>query len=268
MRELLKFEFHKLFRAKVLYICAIVLFLLVILFAGIDKLSSMGLESLGITISEDELSQDMYSIMGIGFTVNSGLTRMLSALSNVYVIILFGAFISVFVCGDFGNGVIKNIFTRGYSRTEVFFAKYIVTLAASFGYGLLTFLAGFLTGTVFWKVGSGWEIKVLGLLALQLLVIAAYNAFFNFLAAWLKRLGLALALSIAIPIILPMILMLIELLAELSFSLSDYWLAGCLDAASRLNAQSQDLALAAGLSAAYIAVCTFLGWLLSRKREV
>lgn len=268
MRELLKFEFHKLFRARVLYVCAIVLFLLVLLFAGIDKLTSMGIESLGITISEDEFSQSMSSIMGLGFTVNSGLSRMLSALGNVYVIVLFGAFVAVFVCGDFGNGVAKNIFTKGYSRGQVFFAKYIVSLIASLGYAILAFIAGFLAGSVFWKPGTGWSAKVILLLALQLLAVAGCNAFFNFLAAWLKRVGMTLALAIAIPIVLPMILLLIQLLANMDAALSQYWLAGSIESASRMGADASALAVSAGISAAYLAIFTVTGWLLCRKREV
>ena len=268
MSELLKFEFRKLFRAKSLYICAGIMVLMIVMFIGIDKLTSMGLESLGFEFSEDELSQDMYSIMGLGFSVNNGMTRMLSAMGNVYVILLFGVFTAVFACGDYGNGVVKNILTRGYSRTELFFSKYLVTLFVSLGFGLLAFLTGFLTGTAFWNAGNNWSIKVFGLLALQLLAIAAFNAFFQFLSAWLKRLGLAMVIVIIIPIMLPMILTLIELLTETDISLSKYWLSGCLDTASRVSAKSSDLAVSGLISVAYLAVCTVCGWLLARKREV
>lgn len=268
MKELLAFEFRKLFRARVLYVCAGVMVLMIVLMIGIDKLSQTGMEAIGLTFEEDELSQEMYSIMGFGFLQSTGLLRMLSALNNIYVIVLFGAFISVFVCGDYGNGVAKNIFTKGYSRAKLFFAKYLTTLAASLGLALLGFLTGFIAGTAFWKAGSGWGLRVIGLLALQLLTICAYNAFFNFLASWLKRVGMTLALSIAIPIILPMIFMLIQLFSELEGSLSKYWLAGNLETFSRLNSDSSALVTGLLISLAYLAVFTVLGWLLSRKREV
>lgn len=268
MRELLRFEFHKLFRAKVLYICAGVMILLIVLFIGIDKLTDMGLEAVGLQLSEDEFSEEMFSIMGIGFGANNGMTRMLSAMSNVYVMVLFGVFIAVYTCGDYGNGVIKNILTKGYSRTKVFFAKYIVTLSASLCYGLIAFLTGFVTGSAFWNIGNQWGIQVIGLLALQLLAIAAYNAFFQFLAAALKKMGPAMALSIVIPIMLPLVITIVQLLTQTDITLSRYWLAGCIDSVSKAGASAADTLTSGLVSAAYLLLCTLFGWLIARKREV
>ena len=271
MRELLRYEFHKLFRARVLYVCAMVLVLLLVFFAGIDKLTELGLESLGVSMSENEAdpaSLELINMMGMGFGTNTGLVRMLTALTNIYLPIVFGAFIAVFVCSDYGNGIAKNVLTKGYSREEMFFAKYITSLAASLAFALLAFLIGFLTGTVFWKVGSGWSAKVILLLLLQLLTVIAFNAFYNFLASWLKKVPGTLILSIAIPVFLPMVLTLVELFLNDGTNISMYWLGGCFALASTVNAAAADMALSAIISAAYLAVFTVLGWLLSKTREV
>lgn len=272
MKQLLRFEFHKLFRAKVLYIAVAAIILIALILIGTDKLTEMSFEAMGITVNEpgdDALSQEMGSFIGFGFASSTGLSRMLSILSNIYIFVIFGAFTAVYVCGDFGNATIKNIFTKGYSRTEVYFAKYIVCLIVSVAYALIAYLAAFILGSIFWSSGKNWEPKVILLLIIQLLAVAAFNAFFCFIAAWMKRVGSALALSIAIPIGLPLILSVIDLIINNeNIQISKYWLGGAVRLVDNVSAPAGDIVLSCVLSLFYLAVFTVLGWLFARKREV
>lgn len=280
MKQLLKFEMRKLFRARVLYICLGIMVLLLLIFAGTNKLidsAIYGFYEEGeeyspedfYTSSDDEVSGNMVNSMGISPGANNGLNRMLGSLSNVYVIMVLGVFAAVFICGDFGNNVVKNIITKGYTRTEIYFSKYIITLAVSLAFSLIAMLVSFLCGTFMWNIGSGWSAKVILLIVLQLISVAAYSSLFVFLAAWLKRVGTTLAACIAIPIAMPLILGLLELLlikSEIIFS--NYWLAGNFTLLSEITASSKDIFTALICSLVYLIIFTSCGWLIARKREV
>lgn len=280
MESLLKFEFRKLFQARALYVCAGVLVLLIIVFAGTNKLTDMAVEEfageleyndetmVGDEDFEDDFESSITSSMGL-LSNNSGSTWLLSGLSNIYMIVVFAAFIPVFVCGDFGNGTIKNILTKGYSRSEVYWAKYIVCLAVSVGYALITFIVGFLVGTFMWRIGDNWSAKFIALLLAQLVAVAAYNALFCFLAALFKRVGPALAFSIAITVALPLILVFLELVINDSrFMISEYWLSGAIGLVSSPLAEGKDILTSVIVSVIYGIIFTILGWVIARRREV
>lgn len=278
MKRLLRFEFRKLFQARVLYICAAVLILVILLFAGINKMEevvmeeafsdySIGEESIDFNTS-DEMPEGLASIMGMS-TGHSGAADLLNVLTNIYIVVVFAAFIAVFFCGDFGNGTVKNVITKGYTRSEIFFSKYFVCLAVSICYALLAMLTGFLFGTLVWKFGDEWCLKLFLLVLLQLLAIAAYNAMFCFLASWLKRVGPTLAISIALPITVPLILTLIDLfLGGAEVPVSSYWLSGAISLTSSVNATGGDMLRSAVCSLLYGTLFTFGGWFFMRKREV
>ena len=258
MKDLLKFESRKLFHAKILYICIIIVIAVLLLFMGVQKLTDVLMEE--ISGAESDLF-----LIGTG---NSGLSWMLSSLTP-YVVMVFGVFTAVYVCGDFGNGTIKNIFSRGYSRTEVYFSKYLISLFVQLGFGLVAMLVGFLGGTLMWRIGGGWSAKVILLVLIQLVGIAAYNALFCFFAALLKKMAPTMILAIATPFAFSLILSLLDLLIESRrFNISDYWISGCISSASSIGAREGDMIRGFVIALVYIGIFTVCGWLLARKREV
>lgn len=296
MSALLKFEFRKLMQARVVYICAGILVLLIVIFMGTNKLTDMAVSSImsedfaefedmpeaddlpGYDASpgqavpeenfEEDLNNSLTASMGL-LSDNNGAACMLNALTNVYIIVVFAAFAAVFVCGDYGNGIIKNVLTKGYTRSEVYFTKYIVSLIVCFCYALIAYLTGFLCGTLMWNIGSSWSGKFVLLIFIQLLAVAAFNALFNFLAALFKRVGSVLAISIAMPIILSLLLSVLELLiSSTEIRISNLWLSGALMLAASPLSGAKDLLVSAACSIVYGIIFTVLGWLLARKREV
>jgi len=288
MSQLLRFELRKLFRARILYICAGIIVLLILIFAGTDKLIDLSIQEMSDFINtpseaiedytevpddqiefEEEMSEGMINSMGINPNSRTGLARLLGALNNIYVIMVIGVFAAVYICGDFGNTVIKNIISKGYTRTQVYFAKYLITLIVSLAYALLAMLMGFLCGVIMWNAGSGWSARVLLLILLQLLAIAAYSSLFTFLAALLKRVGSVLAVCIAVPIGFTLILSLVDLfLMDTGIEISKFWLGGFFATLSTTGAEAGEIVIALLGSLAYLAVFTVCGWLLARKREV
>ena len=59
---------------------------------------------------------------------------------------VLAVFVGIFVCEDRVRGTIKNIYARGYSRTSVFLAKFIVSSATSVLLYWLVIAAIYLSG--------------------------------------------------------------------------------------------------------------------------
>lgn len=108
MRKLLQFEFRKLRQQKSFYICCFLLIVFVLLSALLNKII--------LEHSADPIQAP---------TGTDGIT---SALASGNITLIIGIFTALFVCEDFTDGIIKNIYAKGYSRNKVYFSKLIVVL--------------------------------------------------------------------------------------------------------------------------------------------
>ena len=286
MGNLFRFETNKLFKAKVFYTCAIVLVAIIVVLMGTQKLTEVIAQDLmGGEVSGEELiydSEEDEAIlegmgMGIFSSARSGLAWMLNALNSTYIFIAFGAFVAVWFIGDYQSRTVQHALTKGYSRTEIFFSKYLSSLFVCIIYALLAMLVGFVLGSLFWKVGKDFSWKYVVLTAAQLLIVAAYNAMFCFFATLGFKMAPALILSIAIPIMVPMVLTIIDLIAqvsvlddpsaEMTFESSKYWLSGMLAGVAKIKAPREDILRAFIGGFGYAAVFTTFSWLLAKKRD-
>ena len=286
MKNLLRFEMSKLLKARVFYICAIVILSTLLVLMGTQKLTEViSQELMGGDVSPDELlydsaqDQQLLEDMGMGIfsSARSGLAWMLNALNSTYVFIAFGAFVAVWFVGDYMSRTVQHELTKGYTRTEIFFSKYLSSLFVCMIYALLAMLVGFVLGSLFWKVGKDFSGKYLLLILAQLVIVAAYNAIFCFFATLGFKMAPALILSIAVPLLVPMVLTIIDLIVALSameeevtetvFESSKYWLSGMLSGVAKIKTSKENVirAFVGGLS--YAAVFTTFAWLLAKKRD-
>ena len=144
MSKLLRFEFHKLFRQKSFYICTALL--LVINLYTISYAYDNGGRS-------------------------TGLICMSAAVCSTDFTMLFGIFTALFTCDDYANGTIRNILSRGFTRTQVYFAQLITVIVAAVIAVLLVWAATFTAGTLCWRDGlNDFNSTVLSTLEAQLLL--------------------------------------------------------------------------------------------------
>ena len=286
MGNLLRFELSKLFKAKVFYTCAIVLVATVLVLMGTQKLTEVIAESvMGGDVSGEEIiydsDEDQAIIEGMGMglfsSARTGLAWMLNALNSTYVFIAFGAFVAVWFLGDYMSRTVQHALTKGYTRTEIFFSKYLSSLFVCLIYAVLAMLIGFVLGSVFWKVGKDFTPKYFLLILAQFVIIAAFNALFCFFATMGFKMAPALILSIAIPIAIPMVLTIIDLIvqfnaldepdAEITFQSSRFWLSGMLSGVATIKAETKDILRAFLGGAGYLGVFTLFSWLLAKRRD-
>lgn len=104
MSKLISFEFRKIFRQKSLYVCLAIMLALICLSAAVNA----GLEQ-----------NPEFDLI---FTVESFTKSALSA-SSFFMIL--GIFVALYCCDDVANNTLKNLYSRGFTRGQVYGADFI-----------------------------------------------------------------------------------------------------------------------------------------------
>ena len=199
---------------------------------------------------------------------------------------VLAVFVGIFVCEDRVRGTIKNIYARGYSRTSVFLAKFIVSSATSVLLYWLVIAAIYLSGMIVFATApfevqpqtvKGFWLLILG----RTLVLSAANAGYFMISELIGSTGFSIAANMFAPSILNGILYL-----GLSFifyvfikdpdfnrydvieSIIEYWIYTLVMGGFRIDMKVDAYIWHIVASGAYLLIFVFLGWLIARKKEV
>ena len=248
MKNLFSYELSKFFRQKSLYI----LFAAMIAFGAILTALINAIES-----ASDELGQ-----MGFG-------VAPISTITTFQVVLFLGIFSAIYVNGDFTSHVIKNVYARGYTRVQVGLIKFCFLAFTTVLFCLIALAVNVLfVPAQAIKEASG---KTVGFIALQILSLIAYAAFYFCLSSACGK--ASLALCIAIPYLYMFIGPLVQLLLydgknlKYIIDIIDFLPMGLPSMLSDASLVSWKIALAAALSVAYTVVFVFLGLLAFNRKE-
>ncbi|MBR4270124.1 MAG: ABC transporter permease [Clostridia bacterium] len=251
MKNLLKFEFHKLFRQKSFYVCAGIM-------AAFSILSIILIELVVKT------TPDMSNLID---TPRSVWDIMLGTLNNANFVLIAGIFVAIFVCDDFSSGTIKNIYSRGFSKTKVFFAKLIVALTAV----LIMYFANLIISIIMGLILFGTHLfhaKYIGLLFAQLALIIGYSTFAFSVSMIFKKIGPVIAITILVPMVIGLFLSLFDVALGLeSLKAADFWLEGMAARLSTVATLPLQIILSAIGSLIYAAIFAVIGWYSNKKLE-
>lgn len=141
MGKLIKYEIRNLFSSKLLYVITAI-FTIFPVFGAITKL---------ITILIDPALSEIVS-SSLSETVNS----LLSGFFTPYVLFI-GAWIApMLISPDYSRGgMLSNVVSKGYTRVEVFVAKYVSLIVLHIFAFAVSFIIGFIVGLPFVKDASG-----------------------------------------------------------------------------------------------------------------
>lgn len=248
MKKLFKFELFKLRKQKSLYICSALILVLLLL--------------------ELLLSMLMTKAFGEEFmTTLSAIDVVLSAVSSADFTLLASIFIVIYVCGDFGQQTIKNIYSRGFSRTEVYFVKLIICIAYTVAMFIITELFALAMGSAFYGF-KPQEGHIFALLLGQLLACIAFTTFAFAVCHLIKRTGIAIILVIFVPSVLSLILSLMDVIIRADdFKIVNCWLDGMI-ASLDSTASVTTIVLGCILPVVYGALFVTGGFFLNRRIEV
>ena len=247
MKNLLKFEFHKLLRQKSFYICTGVMLV-------------MSLISLLLT-------QALVNNSEISMAIPSGKSTLLSAVSSSNFTMICGIFIALFVCTDYDQQTIKNVYSRGFSRTAVYFAKFIACVVSTLIMFAFTLLFTYAVGNAMFD-GTAESGNYAGLLIGQLLYCVASASFVFAVCLIVKKVGVSIALAILGPSIIGTVLNLADAFLKIdSFKIGNYWLDGFIGDLSVIGTDTTRLVVCIVLSVVYAAAFIVGGFFINKNQE-
>ena len=287
MGNMLKFELRRLLKKPVFYIMlglcvGVAVFFVFSTRASMDHM----IEAMNDTTGRYADYGIDESYVKESFAANLSPQRL--ALNEFWLMLptVLAVFVGIFVCEDRVRGTIKNIYARGYSRTSVFLAKFIVSSATSVLLYWLVIAAIYLSGMIVFATApfevhpqtvKGFWLLILG----RTLVLLAANAGYFMLSELIGSTGFSIAANMFAPSILNGMLYLgLSLIFYVAVrdpdfdrydvinGIIEYWIYMLV-----MNGFDIDMKVDAYVwhmiaSGAYLLLFIFLGWLIARKKEV
>ena len=260
MKALLKFEFRKLFQNKAFYIClGIALFLLII-----NTITAKVMADL-----DREMMEEAYAEIGVKYEYSFSSLSLLKSVFNSNVAIVEGVVVSIIVCEDFAGDIIKNIYSKGYSRDKVYFAKLISSLTAFLIILITGMIVSFALGVALTgqlgKAGKNFAASVVCIY----LVAIAYFVIYYAISTIFKKVAPSIVFSILGPTGVSILLILANLfIKNEDISLSDYWISGVMTNLSLTDVKIEYIVTAIIVSVLVIAGFGCLSFFLNRKKDV
>ena len=170
MRNLLRFEFFKLKKSAIFYtILGIMIYL--IFSQVISNFTSLQLLKTSPYYDED------YDLSYLNLSADM---QALAFMSIPYLAIFIIIFSSIKALDDTRTGTIKNIISRGYTKTQIYFSKYIISLLVVLFYTVVAFVLSFLLGLIFFGNPEEYRVKYLFLAFIGLLFVTTALHSLNF----------------------------------------------------------------------------------------
>ena len=213
MAALLRFEFRKLFQNKAFYICIAISLVMTI----IITLTYKAFTDLIVQAAEETGTL-------VPSTNYTSFNLLKSSFNNGYVAMIGGVMTALLVSEDYTNDLTKNIYSKGYSREQVYISKFITCLVAFLILMIMGMIASFCFGFALDGLGEMGSNYFLSILGIVLVGIAYYTIFFG-IAILLKKTGGAIAISIIGPTVISLLLTMGDTFINLdNFKMSEYWL--------------------------------------------
>ena len=194
MKNLLMLQFSRLKKQKSLYVCVGVM--LVLLF--VSALSLFAMQKITAAFSNemnDSLMGGELSITAL-FSEMTAIDFLLDASDNSSIVMILGIFIVLFVCEDYDQQIVKNVYSRGYSRKNVYLSKMVAVFSAVTAVFIIVEIAAFLIGFLFFSAGTASFMKLLAIIGIQYLGVLANTAFAFAITSMLRRNGASIAVII------------------------------------------------------------------------
>lgn len=209
MINLVKGEFYKLFRGKAFW--GVLGFM--IFYAIIEPI-----------LSKKYLLQE-----GVNETYNL-LNSLLAILQEEGTFTVIGILVAIFVVGEFTTGCMKQIATRGFSRTQIFLSKYVTLTLTCIVIVSITLLIRFFAGVaVFGEIGQVMEwnfVRVIAIIVSEFIAVAGFVAIYSFIAFGLCNMAGSVTVNSLFVSLGRLLFVIIGLLLGKAEAFQKYWLTG------------------------------------------
>lgn len=258
MKDLLRLEFRKLRTQKSFYICLAIMIVMILITGVTYKvvLNYMPETAEAMETEGGEVLPKTFSGFLLGF-VSASMFSMLTAI-----------FVSIVVCDDYDNQIVKNIYARGYSRENCYFAKLIYVFAVTTIMFLVALVFAGAIGSAFFGF-NGVSGKTFILLGGQYVVCMSGVAFSFAIASAIRKLGATIAANIIIPMIVPLLLGLADTVLKINgFKIEEIWIASFLTSLTNIEEVTGRIIACVLGSVAYTAAFIAAGYAVNGKTEI
>ncbi len=281
MGNMLKFECRRLFKKPSFYVCLglCAVFTILTIMVSRANFNDM-LKYYG--------SSSYYSLENMKETFAKNFSPDMLALNNTGISMMstiMAIFMGIFVCEDRVRGTIKNIYARGYSRTDVFLAKFIVaSVTATLIFTAITLVA-YISGWIMFAT-KPFEVTPLKVNGIWLLILGKFvailgvTALYFMLSELIGTTGFSIAANIFLPSVASMILYIgLELIYfvaskgdnfnyEAVMKIAEYWIYSLASSGFAEEMKVEDYVGHLCASGGYVILFGFLSWLIARKKQV
>jgi len=273
MLNIVRADLYRIFRGKALYITFGVLIAFIVLQA-VAGTGTVGVSTGSVSgITEAEILSSALDEMA-EITKADGMTApfiMAGVTGNLVYFLL--PLIICFAGTDFSSGTVKNVLSRGISRTKYYFAKLIPVLIFAVIIQVLNLVLPTIVATIRHGFGGGFTtdwlisvLKVYGIQTLLMLAIACVGVFIVFLT---KKTASITALFLAFLLAPTMIFYILGMISPKLENLINYDLVTNLNLMAGFSElPSGDIIKAFLLCAFYIIVGTVAGIVVFRKSDI
>lgn len=260
MAALLRFEFRKLFRNKAFYICLGICVAVLVINTITSKLMADIMY---------EAMEEAYAEMGITYEYNFSALALIKSVFNSNTAIIEGVVVSIIVCEDFASDIIKNIYSKGYNRTQVYFAKLLSSLCAFLmillGGMIISFAVGFVLTGQLGSIGKNY----LGSVFCIYLLAIAYFAVYYAIAIIFKKIAPSIVVSILGPTGISILLLLANtFIKNDDIDLTNYWISGAMTNLAMTDVETKWIIVSIVISILTIGGFGALSFLMHRKKDV
>lgn len=256
MARLIRFEFRKLFQNKAFYICVAISLVMTIII------------TLTYKAFNDLIAQAVEETGQIAPSSNyTSFILLKSSFNNGYVAMIGGVMTALLVSEDYTNDLTKNIYSKGYSREELYISKYVACLVAFLILMLAGMVASFFFGFALDGLGQADKNYALSILGIILVGIAYYTIFFG-IAILLKKVGGAIAISIIGPTVISLLLAMGDTFLNLDeFKMSEYWLDSRVTLLAQDEVEVKVFVVTLVIALVLIVAMIIPSFLINRKRD-
>ena len=271
MVGLIKADFKKLFKGKTLLVCSIIA-------VGFGALMAYIMDmSLDMFYSSDVMqSIDMASSMmgeDIGFEIlgipQNNLWSMVNYLfTDSDVGILTAICICVFITSEYSMGTFKNSVSRGFSRTEIYISKFIVSVVSAIIIILLFVIGGTVVAFICTPIEAEVNaVQMIAMILTYLLLASASASMYLMFAMMFRRTGVSVAASICMIVFVSSIFQVLEVFVENLSDYSKFWILNTFTIVEQ-SCLDGKIYIPVLIGLGYIFVTSAIGMLMFKKREI
>lgn len=268
MINLVRGEWYKMVRSKCFYICCVV----VVVFS----FALYGIFSLAEAVKTGAMASDTLVVTSDSGSIWAEMTlfSMAKALFSMAGTLAVAVYVAILLFGDYANGAIKNVAGKGYRRSTVFSAKFLmisvgaVIIEIVLALGVLICEALFLKGE---RLTTENLCAYAAYVGMQLLFAVAFAGIMVLINQLCRNLGLGIAVSVGMIMFSSIITMGINTILQyfrINVDVCKYWIIDLMSECPATDIGNGFLLRACVCSLAWIAVTLVAGSIHFREVDI